>query len=1078
MECKSLNFKLVLFLSVVLFSICGMGSAFAQTNVVSGTVTDENNQAMAFASVYVKGTTNGVTTDLDGNYSISGVSSNSVLVFSFIGYAEQEIVPGNRAKIDVQLLPETNTLDEVVFVAYGTSRKGDVTGALTTIKPSEQDVAMPSVNSLLEGKIPGLVVSSSSSQVGSASSVTIRGASSLRGDNQPLYVIDNIPQASTGEFGSSSDGGGYIVQTDPLSSLNPADIVDITVLKDASSTAIYGSRGANGVILITTRKGSEGNARVRVNANFTVVQPTNLYDMIDLYEYADYRNSRVTNPTLRQFHVVGNEVRYVSSGSQTSYDPGDSSTYNLINYHNWQKEIYEAAFSQQYNVSVDGGTEKMTYYISAGFKDINGSVKNTGLQQGDLRANISAKLAKNVTLDLNLTGSIRENDMMAGGSSLGGATGAVSRTALDYTPFLLPDNDPDYTDEATTTVLSWLTDYVDKTNVKTFNGSMDLKWKITDNFRYELRVGGNLVLQDRKRWYGMTLYQGMNNNGYLAQTNLNRNNYTVENVVSYSGKVGDIMKVDATMGVTYDDYNYLNETTIGTNFSFYELQENGMSKAGSISISQPDQRDYQLLSYLARVNFSFLDKYLVTASFRADGSSKFAKGNRWGYFPSASMAWRIEQEEWMKDVKWVSQLKLRLSYGITGNQSIDPYSTFSMYGQPTSGNVIYADANGNALSTMVVTSLSNSGLKWEQTASWNLGIDFGLLKHRIDGTFDIYMKKTSDLLISRTLPGSSGYSSTYYNQGGLDNKGLELSLTFRPIDTKDWQWSISGNIGFNRSEITDLGLDPYDFGYIGERVGYYGNSIGDHFGVVNIYLAGEAPGLFYGLVTQGIVQESDITDQGVKYIKDDGTVGYYTTSYNGVTPSAGDIKFVDKDGDGDIDDDDKDIIGDPNPDFTYGFSTSVTWKRLTLTASFNGVQGVDRFNTNIRYIYTPGTRANNLTKEAYYGMWTAENPSNEYPSSTYQLPNGVGMDRFVEDASYLRCSDITIRYQMPSKIMKKIGFAGASFSFSAKNVFCITDYRGYDPEVNSFAFDGLRMGIDMSSYPNPRSYVLGVNLTF
>lgn len=1067
-----------LFISVILFTICGIGNASAQTRVVKGTVTDENNEGMIGVSVYVKGTTNGTSTDLDGNYSISVEGSNSVLVFSFIGYGEQEIAVGSRAVIDAQLAPETSALDEVVFVAYGTSRKGDVTGALTTIKPGEGDAAMPSVNSLLEGRIPGLVVNSSSSQVGSASSVTIRGASSLRGDNQPLYVIDNIPQASTGEFASSSDGGGYIVQTDPLASLNPSDIVDITVLKDASSTAIYGSRGANGVILITTRKGSEGNARVRVNANFTIVQPTNLYDMLNLYEYADYRNARVSDPSLRQFHVVGNEVRYVYSGAQSSYDPGDSSTYKLLEYRNWQKEIYNSAFSQQYNVSVDGGTDKVTYYVSAGFKDVNGTVKGTGLQQGDLRVNLSAQLHKNVSLDLMVNGSIRENDMMAGGSSTGGATGAVSRTALDYAPYLMSSDDPDYSNENVTTVLSWLTDYVDKTNNKTFNGSLDLKWKISKNFRYEFRLGGNLVNQERKRWYGMALYQGMNNNGYLAETSLNRNNYTVENIVNYNGQVGDIMKVDATVGVTYDDYNFLNETTIGTNFSFFELRENGMSKAGSISISQPDQRDYQLLSYLARVNFSFLDRYLVTASLRADGSSKFAKGNRWGYFPSASVAWRIEQENWMKDVSWVSQLKLRLSYGITGNQSIDPYSTFSMYGQPTGGNVIYSDANGNALTTMVVTNLSNSGLKWERTSSWNLGVDFGLFKHRLDGVVDLYMKKTDDLLISRTLPGSAGFSSTYYNQGGLDNNGFEISLTGRPIDTKDWQWSITANFGLNRSEITDLGLDPYDFGYIGEKVGYYGNTIGDHFGIVNIFLAGEAPGLFYGLVTQGIVQEDDITDQGVKYIKDDGTVGYYTSSYGSVTPTAGSIKFVDKNGDGVIDDDDKDIIGDPNPDFTYGFSTTLTYKRLTFSASFNGVQGVDRFNTNIRYIYTPGTRASNLTRQAYYGMWTSSNPSNEYPSATYQLPNGVAMDRYVEDASYLRCSDLTLRYQMPSRWMKKIGFAGASFSFSVKNVFVITDYRGYDPEVNSFAFDGLRPGIDMSSYPNPRSYIIGVNLTF
>lgn len=478
---------------------------------------------------------------------------------------------------------------------------------------------------------------------------------------------------------------------------------------------------------------------------------------------------------------------------------------------------------------------------------------------------------------------------------------------------------------------------------------------------------------------------------------------------------------------------------------------------------------------MGRVNVSLLDKYLITASLRADGSSKFAKNNRWGYFPSASIAWRMEQEEFLKDVSWLNQLKLRFSYGATGNQSIDPYTTFSMYGQG-SGEISYADGTGNKTTAMVVTNLSNSSLKWEKTSSWNVGLDFGLFNSHLSGTLDIYQKKTTDLLISRNLPGSAGFSSTYYNQGSLNNKGVEFSLNAQVIDSSSWKWSVSGNIGVNRNEISDLGLLPADFGCLGERVGYYGNSLGDHFGVGHIFLAGEAPGLFYGYVTQGIVQKEDITENGIKYIKQDGSVGYYQT-VNKTTPVAGDVKYVDRNGDGVVDDNDRDIIGNPNPDFTYGFQTKVSWKSLSLSASFNGVQGRDILNVGNRYNNTPGTKSNNVTRKAFQNMWTDENPSNLYPKSTFVVQNMV-MDRYVEDGSYLRCSDITLSYVLPAKWTNKIGIKNTSVYASVKNAFVITDYSGYDPEVNSFAFDGLRPGVDMNSYPTPRSFVFGLNLTF
>ena len=827
--------KLLNVFLVCLLCLTSTAAALAQQTIkVTGKVIDSTNEGVPGVNVQVKGGSLGTITDVDGNYKIDVPNSKSVLVFSFIGYETQEVPVGNKTVINVSLKDDTQVLDEVVVVAYGTARKGDVTGALTSLRPDPNDAAKAtSLDNLLSGKVAGLVVNSTSSAVGSASSVTIRGASSLRGDNQPLYVIDNVPQASTGEFASSGISGDFQINQDPLSSLNPGDIEDITVLKDASSTAIYGSRGANGVILITTKKGKAGKAKVNASATFTIANTTNLLDMINLEEYANYANSRIQDG-LVPFHIVGDQVRYVFNGSYDKYDANNPETYNVVTYRNWQKEIYTSAFSQNYSLSLNGGSDKITYYISANFKDINGTVKQTSLKQGDLRANLSAEVSKAVKIDLSLSGALRQNDMMAGGNTLGGSTGAISRTALDYAPFEMPEGDPSFNNENKTTVFSWLNDYVDVTDDKTFKASLDLTWKINKFFRYNLRTGGNLNINERKRWYGLQLYQGMNNQGLLALSDLNKNNVSVENILNYSTKLKSFATLDATAGVTYEDYNFLNKNTTANQFTFFEMRENGLHMAGNVNNAQPIQKDYQLVSYLGRANLSILDKYLITASFRADGSSKFAKGNRWGYFPSASLAWRMEQEEFMKNISWLSQLKIRVSYGVTGNQSIDPYSTFSMYG--SNSNLYYADGSGNAQTAFTVTNLSNNSLKWEKTASWNAGLDFGLFNSRLSGTLDVYQKKTTDLLISRTLPGSAGFASTYYNQGSMKNNGVELSLNAQIIDKKDWKWSVSGNIGFNKSEIAELGLLPSDFGFLGEKVGYYGNSIGDHFGVGHVFL--------------------------------------------------------------------------------------------------------------------------------------------------------------------------------------------------------------------------------------------------
>lgn len=1039
---------------------------FAQQVTIKGTVRDNLNEGIPGVNVIIKGTTTGNITDIDGNYSITVPSTKSTIIYTFIGYTPKEVVVGNRTKIDVQLLEDTQNLDEVVVVGYGSSRKGDITGALTTLRPDANEASKAtSIDAMLQGKVAGLNVSSSMSAPGAASSVTIRGANSLRGDNQPLYVIDNVPQGSTGEFAASALGSSdFQIAQDPLSSINPSDIEDITILKDASATAIYGSRGANGVILITTKKGSEGKAKINITANVSLANPVNLHKMMNLNEYATYKNIQVGEKS-QQYFFDGDEVRYVFSGNTDQYDKDNPESYRTLQYRNWQKEIYQQAVSQNYGISVSAGSNVLKYFISAGFKDIEGTIPSTGVKQGDLRANITANLSKSVVLNMSLSGSIKQNMMMAGGNTNGGHTGSISRTALDTAPYQIPEDDPLLASsaEARNNIFSWLTDYDDVANDNTFKGSVDLSWKINKFFTYNLRTGANLNTNERNRWYGMSLAQGEKERGLLANSSLNKMNFSVENLLNYNLKISKIGTLGATVGMTYDESSFLNKNTKGTNFEQFDLRIKGLHMAGLINYMSPDQRDYQLLSYIGRVNLAFLDKYLITGSIRSDGSSKFKEGNRWSYFPSFSLAWRLEQEEYMKQFEFLDQLKIRGGYGVTGSQSISPYSTYSDYSQIFD----YATATGDKLLGMGVNKLQNDGLVWEKTSSWNVGVDFALFKSRLSGTVDLYQKNTTDLLISRKLPLSAGFSSVTMNQGSLYNKGVEVSLSVDVIRNKDWVWSVQGNIGFNKTTIEDLGFPPANFGILKDKVGYLGNNIGDHFSVGHIFLAGEAPGLFYGYQTDGILQANEV-DAYTELIKKD---------INGKLPVAGDIKFVDLNGDGEITEGDKTIIGNPNPDFIYGFNSRLSWKGISLSMAFTGKQGNEILNTNARYEQTPSTATGNLRQEVFQNMWREEQESNLYPRASYEL-NKVVMDRYVEDGSYLRCSDITLDYMLPRNWIKKIGFNSTSIFASVKNAFILTNYSGYDPEVNSFAFSGGAPGVDMNAFPSMRAFVFGLNINF
>lgn len=1026
----------------------------AQNFTVKGKVIDETNSGLPGVTIMIKGLQQGTTTNVDGSYELSVPGPDAVLIFSFMGYNTETIAVKGRNTVNVTMKEDSKQLDEVVVVGYGSMKKSDVTGAMTSVRPNADEAGrFTSVDNLLQGKVAGLSVTQGVSSPGAASSVQIRGASSLRGDNQPLYVIDNIPQASTGEFAEGTFNGEFQIAQDPLTSLNPQDIESIEILKDASATAIYGSRGANGVIIITTKRGKAGKPVVSVNANFTLATTSKKMDMMGLRDYARYKNEGFGEQDQRYF-FEGDEVRYIFAGGK--YDQNDPDSYHVLNEKNWQDEIFRTAFSQNYGVTINGGSDNVKYFVSGGFKRVEGIVKKTSLRQGDLRVNLNTELAKSLKVNFSLSGSLKENNMMSGGDTKGGVTGSIMRTALDAAPYEIPDDDPSLSsEEVKTTVLSWLNDYDDITKEKTFKASMELNWNIWKGISYSLRTGGNIMIQDRKRWFGLELWRGQNDNGSLGITKLNNNNYTVENLLMYKKSFGKILDLDAMFGVTYDDYNSLNEITNGTQFDNHSLRTNGLHMAGLVEIAQPLQKDYQLFAVLARVNLSFLEgRYLATVNFRRDGSSKFREGKRYANYPSFSLAWRAEQEQFLKEISWISQLKIRAGYGETGNQAIPPYSGIANYGTV----IDYANATGDKVLALGVEKLANTGLVWEKTSSYNLGLDFGFFNSRLTGSIDVYQKETKDLLIERNLPTSTGFDSFYMNHGGLKNRGVEISLSADIIRKGDWTWNVSGNIAFNKTKIQSLGLPESQFGTETYKA-YLGNTLGDMFGIANIFIAGKQPGLFWGYQTDGIVQEGE---------------EFATGDYS---KKAGDVKFVDRNKNGVIDEGDKTVIGNPNPKFVYGFQTSVAYKGLSFSAHFNGKYGNDIFNSNIYYYGLPRNGGPNMLKKVYDQAWRPTAPQGRYPSVNATQVK-TSMDRYIEDGSYLRCSDMTLAYTIPSRLTKKIGLDRVNVSVTGQNLFVITHYSGFDPEVSSFAFDGLRPGIDMNAFPNVRSVVFGLNVTF
>lgn len=1048
-------------LLIICLLLAGAGLIGQQT--INGTVLDSDGLPLIGATVMIKGTSRGAATNLDGQFELQAESTDSLQI-SYTGYQSSTELVGNRTIIDFTLSSDVELLDKVVVIGYGSVNKRDLTGSVGSLDPTLEEASQfTNVQSLIQGRIAGVTVSANGGEPGSPLSIRIRGANSLRGDNEPLYVIDGIIVNSTTEDAADPLQGGssFLAAQNGLTGLNLQDIESIEVLKDASATAIYGSRGANGVILITTKQGEKGRVKFTYNSYGRVGQAANLIDVLSPTEYVNYQNdARAALDFAPRFYTFadGSITEYVDS---PEFMEANADSLGRLAPVEWFDDVFEPSFSQSHRLSASGGTEKGKFFLAGGYMTNRGLVPNARVRTGDILAKYNHTFSEKLQVSTRASASFVRNQASKGTENLGGANSSIIRQITLSAPLLgySENNLIEDVDESLDGPRAWLSDYDDDSREFRTLVSVSGDYKISDVFTYRLQFGGDYRKKERNVWYGLGLNRGLQSNGEAGESILTRLRYNVDNTLMFKKKIGRGQKISGTVGVVYDATNLDQETFTASDFPNPELRYDGLDQGRAFTPRLFDSRDEQLLSFLGRLNYSYKSRYLLTASFRADGTSKFAPGNKYSFFPALAAAWRISNEDFLKDQNLISDAKLRVGYGLTGSQAIGPYQTLARYG-PTAA--LQSDADGNPLDAQRPLNLANPNLRWETTRQLNAGFDFGLLNDRITATIDVYHKQTSDLLQQLNVGPSAGFSTITTNQGDLVNRGVEFAVSAAILNGK-FKWNVSANIARNRNEIRNLGLPETQFGqerysaFIGRQI-----SGGTFFKApANIFIEGQPAGLFYGFATNGIV--SDASDLEV------------APDVQGFETVLGDVFYVDQNGDGNITEADLTIIGDPNPDFNYGIGMDFSYGAFSLNFLLNGVEGNDIANGNLSRSGFARGLSDNVRSATYFDAWTPENTDGAFPRLNYQNP-GDFVDRFIEDGSFLRLSYVSFGYSLPAGTIK--GISNAQLFFSGQNLFVITDYSGFDPEVDSFFSDPLRRGVDWSSFPKLRSYTVGLTVGF
>lgn len=974
---------------------------FAQQITVQGVVKDQTGETVIGASVMEKGTTNGTITGIDGDFSLN-MSSNGTLVVSFVGYKTQEVQVKGQKQLQVVLSEDAEMLDEVVVIGYGTMKKSDLTGAVSSIGNKDiKDSPVSNLGQAIQGKISGVQIVDAG-KPGDNVSIKIRGLGSIN-NCDPLVVIDGVP----------TDLG--------LSSLNMADVERLDVLKDASATAIYGSRGANGVVMITTKRGTEGKGKLAVSANYSFQNATNVPSLLNAAQYAELSNDMMVN-------------------SGRNPNPEWANPSELGAGTDWMDELLRTGVMQNYTVSYSGGNEKSHYYVSGGFLDQSGIVKSVNYRRFTFQSNSDAQVLKWLKFSNNITFSA--DTKKSGSYNIGDALKALPIYPVknEDGSWSGPDGNSEWYGSTRNPIGPT---ELNKSQTDGYNFLANLtaeltftKWlKFKSTFGYDAKFWFIDNFTPKYNWKPTpTEETSRYKSDNKSFTYLWDNYFLFDHTFAEKHRVG----LMAGMSAQWNTNDYLNAQK--NVFMFDNVHE--MDNGEEMYAIGGNETEWALLSYMARVNYSYEDRYLLTATIRRDGSSRFGKKHRWGTFPSVSVAWRASQEKWFPKNDYINDLKVRAGYGVTGSQaSVGNYSYLASYNTSV---YPFGISSGNQ-TALVSSTLANPYIHWEEVAQTNIGFDASLFNSRVMFSFDAYLKETRDMLVKASIPITSGFedtTTTYTNAGKVRNQGIEMSLhTINLTGELGWETNLTAT--YNKNKIKDLNSD----------VPYYINQINNSYVTM---LAKDYPiNVFYGYVTDGIFQnQSEVNTHAVQ---------------PGAEP--GDIRFRDLNNDGVINDSDRTVIGNPNPSWLFSMNNSLSYKGFELSVFLQGIAGNKIYNAN-NIDNTGMATAYNQTTDVLK-RWQGEGTSNSMPRAVFGDPNQNTRvsDRFVENGSYLRLKNITLSYTFPKQWLQKAQIENARLSLSCENVATITGYSGFDPEV------GIN-GIDQNRYPISRTFSLGLNFNF
>ena len=1004
---------------------------FGQGRTITGKITDaDNGEYMPGVTILLDGTQNGTISDFDGKYTINVPESGGTLVFSFVGYETQRITLGEKNVVYVSLKMSQEILEEVVVVGYGTEVKTKVTGSISEIKADEIALTpVSTVEQTLQGRAAGLFIESNNGKVGGDVKIRIRGSSSINASNQPLIIVDGIP------INTVAINDYFNVYLNPLNDIDFNDIASVEVLKDASASAIYGSRAANGVLIITTKRGKEGKAKITLDYQQGFSEPTRLREFLNAEEYIDYFTQAAINAGeydfangLSGYATVEEAVEDYIGDVEKKFDRLAGHTDWRGDYANtdWQSLAFQKAISSMLDLSISGGTEKMQYFTSVGYSYQDGIMIGNHGDRFNILNNIDAQLTEKLKMSLNLNLSRSINNDIPDDNSFSTPLQMVAQSPI--TP--PKDTTGEYYNTPTTLYYNPLIEqdnvFFESTTFRTLS-NIAAEYQLIPSLAIRGEFGGDITNHYQERFYGSKSEVGLSVGGYATNYNATVQYLNTKLLLIYDKQI-EKHSIGATGGMEYnkydDNYNYVE----GQGFPNDKLQT--LASAAEIVAGTSVDSYYRFLSYFARATYDYDTRYLLNITVRADGSSRFGEENRYGVFPSASVGWVMSNEAFLKGSEKVSLLKLRASYGLTGNAGIGNFDYKGLYGIGS-----YAGT-----SSLFPSSIANPALTWEKTAQLDIGFDFGFYNDRISGELDYYIKNTTDLLLDVPVPATTGYAVQTQNVGSLENKGYEIVINTQNF-VGDFSWSTSFNFSVNKNKILELadGQELIDLG-------------GSDF--MNVIMVGQPLGVFYGAEYAGVDPDNG---DGLFYVNETEGSDETTTDFNLAN-------YV--------------VIGDPNPDFISGITNNFAYKNISLDVTLQSVYGND---VNLQGDYWMSSNASQYDNQTIDQLDAWQNPGDEtdIPENRLLFANGTESrsSRYLSDASYLRVKTVTLSFTFPKRLTEKMNMSSLRLYTSAYNLFTFTNYTGWDPEVSTDSFtDNVYYGIDFYSAPQPKTVVFGVSI--